>query len=135
MIISFDFDDTLTKANVTQDGTVAYGPRAEYIQKLKDYAAAGNTIYIVTARQDIMRNRELIQNFVKENELPVTKVFFTSHMPKGPILASLQVDLHVDDKIEELESAKRHGIKTEEAPFIPCLRPTPTLDGRRMKRL
>jgi 5'(3')-deoxyribonucleotidase len=134
MIVSFDFDDTLTKAFVDKQGEVQYGPRMDYIQKLKDYGNKGHTIYIVTARNDVPRNHSVLNNFIKEHQLPVSKIFFTSHMPKGQILAKLKVDLHIDDKIEELESAKRHGINVEEAPFIPVERPV-ILDSRRMKRL
>jgi len=136
MIISFDYDDTLTKAVVTDRGDVVYGPRDEYIQKLKEHASQGHTIYIVTARNDTPRNHEELQSFIKEHQLPVAKVHFTSHMPKGPILSKLKVDLHIDDKNEELESARRHGIEVEQAPFDPVVRSTGImLDSRRIKRL
>lgn len=136
MIISFDYDDTLTKASVNDSGKVMYVPREEYIQKMKDYASKGHTIYIVTARKDNPSNHKILESFIDEHQLPVAKIHYTSHMPKGPILKKLNVELHIDDRAEELESARRHGIKTEEASYAPVVRSTGILmDGRKIRRI
>ncbi|MEI7486549.1 MAG: HAD hydrolase family protein [Chryseobacterium sp.] len=113
-IISFDFDDTLCLKHGV--------PNEEIVKILKNYHREGCTCIIVTARnheheseewwRENQPNRTTIIKFLKKNQIPIEKIFFTNHEPKGPILKKLNVKLHYDDKDEELESAKDHGIKT-----------------------
>ena len=50
-IYSFDFDNTLIRYHTLEDGDVEYlGPHQENIQKVRDLAAAGHTVIIVTSR-------------------------------------------------------------------------------------
>lgn len=112
-IISFDFDDTLCVNGL---------PNKEIIQKLFSHYNAGDECIVVTARDrnhendDWIKkhepNRTKVLQFLKLHNLPITKVIFTNHKLKGPILKNHNVYLHFDDKDEELNSAKTHGILT-----------------------
>ena len=49
-IYSFDFDNTLIRYHTLEDGDVEYlGPHEENIALLKDLAAQGNKVIIVTS--------------------------------------------------------------------------------------
>lgn len=112
MVVSFDFDDTLC---------LAHGKPNEYIvQKLLYYHCNGHPCIIVTARnqehesedwfRDNQPERTTILSFLKNYNLPIKKIYFTNHNPKGPLLQNLNVMAHYDDKDEELESAIQCGI-------------------------
>ena len=50
-LYSFDFDNTLIRYHTLEDGDVEYlGPHEENIALLKDLAAQGNKVIIVTSR-------------------------------------------------------------------------------------
>ncbi len=124
MIISFDFDDTLTKSYYghNHEGLLALltGPDHDMIQKLRDYAEQGHAIVIVTYRHpdhenpkwvaEFMPNRIGVRDFVQEHDLPVEAIYFTAHQPKGPTLKNINATLHYDDCEDAIRSAEEHGI-------------------------
>jgi acid phosphatase class B len=92
------------------------------ISKLINHHKDGDKCIIVTARDPEHEKDEWIQknepkrtkviDFVKKHNLPISKIIFTNHKPKGPILKSHNVYMHFDDKDEEIDSANNNGIKT-----------------------
>ncbi len=57
---SFDFDNTLIRYQTLEDGDVVYlGPHEENLQILKDLAAEGNKVIIVTSRFKLKARRNL----------------------------------------------------------------------------
>lgn len=115
-IISFDFDDTLTRAIWDMEKAILlrYEPNQDNISLMKALHAEGHEVVIVTARSP--RSRTHVKEFVREHGLPVSSVCFTSHTPKGPYLRRMGVDFHFDDRDEELESAEAHGVKGIKVP-------------------
>lgn len=111
-VVSFDFDDTLC----WQDGT----PNTKMIDILRSHHNNGYECVIVTARnlshedegwiRENEPQRTTVQRFINTHSLPVKKVYFTDHAPKGPILSKLQVIRHYDDLEDELMSANLHGV-------------------------
>ena len=111
-VVSFDFDDTLC----WQDGT----PNTKMMRILKSPHDNGYECIIVTSRnlshedeswiKENEPQRTPVQQFIQAHGLPVKKVYFTDHAPKGPILSKLQVVKHYDDKDDELRSANMHGV-------------------------
>ena len=88
-IYSFDFDNTLIRYHTLEDGDVEYlGPHEENIQLVRDLAAAGNQVIIVTSRykptgpkkpwDDAPSPEELIIQL----GLPIEVVEYTSGDPK-----------------------------------------------------
>ena len=111
-IISFDFDDTLCV-----DGK----PNKSIVDKVINHHRNGDKCIIVTARDPnhekdswIKENepkRTKVLDFIKIHNLPISKIIFTNHKLKGPILKNHDVYMHFDDKDEELNSAKENGIQ------------------------
>lgn len=122
VLVSFDFDDTMTQPvwvaeNECWEGR---GPRTEMLQKMRDHHAQGHTVIIVTARDEdsererAKRGEVTVAGFIRQHNLPVSDVYFTSHAPKGPLLAQLGVSLHYDDSPDDLDSAKNSGIQVQQ---------------------
>lgn len=112
-VVTFDFDDTLCM----KDGS----PNEEMLKLVHKHAQEGKKCYIVTARNkdhesktwwnDNEPGRTPVKEFVKRHGLPIKQCHFTNHNLKGPTLKRLGSTLHYDDKEEELQSAKDHGIE------------------------
>ena len=121
--ISFDFDNTLTQCHTDHRGHVIHytsEPNWANIQKLKDYAAQGYEVGIVTARSEDYetggpqnQGGMSVFEFVEEYELPVSFIHFTNGEPKGPHLIDHQIDLHHDDQQHEIDSCNEHGVNVE----------------------
>ena len=117
-IYSFDFDNTLVKYHTLEDGDVVYlGPHEGNIQLVKDLAAEGIKIIIVTSRcgpatgpkkpwDDTPTPEEAIIEF----NLPVEEVYYTFGDFKADKLLELGVSKHWDDDEEEVATAKAAGI-------------------------
>ena len=115
--IAFDFDDTLT---IKVPGSRAL-PNFNMINLLREYAAAGHMVVIVTYRCKDNERREwfsvnepyrvVISEFVQEHALPVDQVRFTNHTEKGPVLALLGAHVHYDDNPEAVASAEQFGVR------------------------
>lgn len=123
-IYSFDFDNTLIRYRTLEDGDVEYlGPHKENIELVKQLAADGNKIIIVTSRvksegpkrpwDDSPSPDELIAEF----NLPIEEVYYTNGNLKVEKLLELGVSKHWDDDENEVAAAKEAGI---EATFVPA---------------
>tara|TARA_R110002096_G_scaffold35023_2_gene99499 strand:- start:703 stop:1212 length:510 start_codon:yes stop_codon:yes gene_type:complete len=123
-LYSFDFDNTLIRYHTLEDGDVEYlGPHEENIQKVRDLAAAGHTVIIVTSRfgplvgpkkpwDDAPTPEELIADL----GLPIEVVEYTSGEAKVKKLLELGVSKHWDDDREELKALEGSGIDGEYVP-------------------
>ena len=122
-IYSFDFDNTLIRYHTLEDGDVEYiGPHEENIQLVRDLAAAGNKVIIVTSRakptgpkkpwDDAPTPEELIIQL----GLPIEVVEYTRGDPKVKMLKKLGVTKHWDDDIEELAALEGSGVEGEHVP-------------------
>lgn len=117
-VISFDFDDTLTRPvwDAQNGAWSSRGPNPDTVELLKDLHAQGNTIVVVTSRHEDEENKvlreggESVHNFIRAHGLPVSKVYFTNGEPKGPLLAMLGVSRHYDDSLDEIRSAHDHAV-------------------------
>ena len=122
-LYSFDFDNTLIRYHTLEDGDVEYlGPHEENIALLKDLAARGNKVIIVTSRSkrkgpkmpwdDAPSPEEVIQKF----SLPVDEVYYTHGNLKADKLMELGVSKHWDDDEDEVAAAMAIGIEAELVP-------------------
>ena len=123
---SFDYDETLIKYKADPEdpefSTIYDKPHEENIAKLRELAAAGETVYIVTSRSK--RTREKYpwdtapdpEELVADLNLPVKSIHYTNGDLKAETLLSLGVIEHWDDDEEEIAAAKEAGIK---ANFVP----------------
>ena len=117
-LISFDFDDTLTRPfwDVENAAWNSRGPNPKTIDLLKDLHAQGNTIIVVTSRHEDQEHQiardggESVHNFIRAHGLPVSQVYFTNGEPKGPLLSHLGVAHHYDDSLDEIRSAHEHSV-------------------------
>lgn len=116
-VYSFDFDNTLIKYETLEDGDVEYlGPHEENIQLLKDLAAEGIKIIIVTSRSQL-KNKLLWdraptpEEAIQEFSLPVDEVYYTHGDFKAEKLLELGVSKHWDDDEDEVAAAEAAGIE------------------------
>jgi hypothetical protein len=111
-VVTFDFDDTLLVTAFDEDwGSRPIGPNEPVIAQMREHAAAGDLIIIVTSRHEQVENRAdpkgwpamiRVGNFVLEHDLPVRFILFTNGEPKAPLLETLGAFKHFDDDPEEL---------------------------------
>jgi len=117
MIITFDFDDTLTRQRLDEDYGIRYmGPNNLAIDRLKRHAKNRDVVYVVTSRSEHLEDNrpELdeygrilshsVRDFLNEQGLVhyVEDVFFTNGMLKAGVLKHLGSAVHYDDDVEEL---------------------------------
>ena len=123
-VISFDFDDCIYITVWERRGDKWYGTEQlneKLVNKMRRYAEAGHEIVIVSYRSpkhennewimQYMPSRVLIEEYVKKHELPVKKIYYTNHEPKGPLLKKIGCVLHFDDDLDAIYSAEEHGIR------------------------
>ena len=117
-IYSFDFDNTLIRYETLEDGDVEYlGPHEENIALLKDLAAQGNKIIIVTSRSKLNRPKyewdkaPTPEEAIQEFGLPVEEVHYTYGNLKADKLMELGVSKHWDDDDDEVAAAWAAGIE------------------------
>ena len=122
-IYSFDFDNTLIRYHTLEDGDVEYlGPHEENIALLKDLAAQGNKVIIVTSRSKLNRPKydwdlaPTPEEAIKQFGLPVEEVHYTFGDLKAEKLLELGVSKHWDDDEDEVAAAEEAGI---EAVLVP----------------
>ena len=123
---SFDYDETLIKYKTDPEdpefSTIYDKPHEENIAKLRELAAAGETVYIVTSRSKRTGDKypwdtaPEPEELVADMNLPVKSVHYTNGDLKAETLLSLGVIEHWDDDEEEIAAAKEAGIK---ANFVP----------------
>jgi len=122
-IYSFDFDNTLIRYKTLEDGDVEYlGPHEENIQLVKDLAADGNKVIIVTSRSKLKGEKRpwddapTPEEAIIEFGLPIEEVYYTFGDFKAEKLLELGVSKHWDDDEEEVAEAEAAGI---EAVLVP----------------
>ena len=122
-VYSFDYDNTLIRYRTLEDGDVEYlGPHEENIQTLRDLAAAGNKVIIVTSRAKPVGPKKpyddapLPGELVSELNLPVEEIYYTAGDLKADKLVELDVIKHWDDDEEEIAAADAAGIETKLVP-------------------
>jgi len=115
MLVTFDFDSTLTKpvkeSFAWQDTTFwesSTQPREDILELVRSFASQGHTVHVVTTRD--RRNCEEVFEFIDEHSLPVRDVHFTNGEDKLPTLQELGSDLHFDDDMNELERLREAEI-------------------------
>ena len=119
-IYSFDFDNTLIRYHTLEDGDVDYlGPHEENIALLKDLAAQGNKIIIITSRSPLRGPKHewdtapTPEEAIQEFGLPVEEVHYTYGNLKADKLMELGVTKHWDDDDDEVAAAWAAGIEAE----------------------
>ena len=119
-LVTFDFDDTLTLPIKDNEGYWVSGgsvPNEKTIATMKDIAARGHEVAIVTSRICTDSSKERIAMFVMEHELPVERdVVFTNKEWKADFLEEIGSVLHFDDSKDELERIEAKGIQAVEIP-------------------
>ncbi len=122
-LVTFDFDDTLTLPIKDNEGYWVSGgsvPNEKTIATMKEIAARGHEVAIVTSRICTESSKERIAMFVMEHELPVERdVVFTNKEWKADFLKEMGSVLHFDDSKEELERIEAKGIQVVEIPHPP----------------
>lgn len=114
--VSFDFDDTLCLS--TNGGNA---PNPKVVALLMKHHDTGDDCIVITARDPEHESDEWIaenephrikvSDFLLAHRLPVNRVVFTNHAPKGPVCLRNNVSLHYDDRDEEIESCSNCGVK------------------------
>ena len=112
MIITFDFDSTLTKEQFDEDYGVRYiGPNETMVEKLKSYFKDGNQIQVVTSRHEAFEKQYpeyddegkllsvSVKDFLKNNSINklIQNVHYTNGHLKVTTLQKIGSDLHYDD--------------------------------------
>jgi len=122
-IYSFDFDNTLIRYETLEDGDVEYlGPHEENIALLKDLAAQGNKVIIVTSRSRPKKPKfewdeaPTPEEAIQEFDLPVEEVHYTYGNLKADKLMELGVSKHWDDDEDEIAAAWAAGIEADLVP-------------------
>ena len=117
-VYSFDFDNTLIRYHTLEDGDVVYlGPHEENIQLVKDLAAEGNKVIIVTSRSKLKGEKRpwdeapTPEEAISEFGLPIEEVYYTFGDFKADKLVELGVSKHWDDDEEEVAHAEAAGIE------------------------
>ena len=123
---SFDYDDTLIRYKPDPEDpefSIVYdGPHEENIAKLKELAAAGNKVIIVTSRAERTGEKRPWDTapdpdqLVADLGLPVKGIYYTRGDLKADTLLSLDVIEHWDDDEEEVAAAEAAGIKANLVP-------------------
>ena len=122
MIVTFDFDDTLTITRPDEDwGVVEVGPNMETINNMKEFIASGAQVYIVTSRFKSSSaqayegpQRSTPEQYVEEFGLQLAAdPIYTNGKLKAQTLLGLGSQLHFDDDPEELDACEEVGIKTK----------------------
>lgn len=126
--VSFDFDDTLLLTVPDEDwGSVEAGPNEPLVAALREHAANGDEVLIVTSRREKWERepdggpmRTAVADFVRAHGLPVTAIHFTNGEPKAPTLIALGVLKHFDDDSEELVLLAGTGIEGVQVAIHPA---------------
>jgi hypothetical protein len=102
MIVSFDFDNTLTKPTFNGEfWRPSLDPNPEVVLRAKEIASEGHDVIIVTSRSP--SNLLEVHEFVVDNALNIQDVHATDNEWKVHKLEELGVYTHFDDDFEELE--------------------------------
>jgi hypothetical protein len=108
IVVSFDYDG-VTVLPDDSNGYSEWDENGEAIshinpvasELMKRYAARGDKVVIVAARDPSSINS--VWKMIKDNGLPVSEVYATSHQSKVPTLRSIGASIHYDDNQFVLE--------------------------------
>ena len=105
--ITFDFDWTLTKANVCEDGLwwSSSVPDESMVRHLRNMSKSFD-IKIVTSRHT--SKLPAVLQFVETHNLAVSDVIATDGEDKALTLKELKSVIHFDDDEVEIEEIKKH---------------------------
>ena len=136
MIVSFDFDNTLTVSvwRPEEWDFVHCGPNLAIVQCIHAHLKNGNDVHIVTSRNESVESKNEIEQFLlKQHLLPlITGIHFTNGKLKASFLDELGVTRHHDDDECEIEALQNgcEGILVKNGfinnfgnvcdPFDPC---------------
>lgn len=108
MLVTFDFDSTLTKpvkeSFAWQDSSFwesSLQPREKVLDILQCFVDQGHRVEVVTTRD--RTSADEVFEFINEHSLPVRDVHFTQGEPKRETLLELESSLHFDDSLQDLE--------------------------------
>ena len=107
MIVTVDFDDCLCFSDTGEINVTM-------LRIISTHAFVYDEIHILTARtkeHEGIEGRVVIDEFIKEHNLPITAVHFTNHHEKGPFAKKIGSKRHYDDDIGHLDSVIAHGIE------------------------
>jgi acid phosphatase class B len=104
--VSFDMDDTL--AFNSDEGPI---PREKYINAFKDHVNNGDTVMVITSRNESPADRKQIEGFLKSVGLPQVPVFYSNGDLKAKVIQDQGVNLHYDDDNREHKALKQIGVK------------------------
>jgi hypothetical protein len=110
-MITFDFDDTLTRPVWSEKQQLFEfddNPNYDSIAKLRGFHDQGEEIRIVTTRW----SRLEIVDFVEQYKLPIGAIHCTEGELKGEILDKIGAGLHFDDSPNEALNNQKLGIPT-----------------------
>ena len=117
---SFDFDNTLIRYQTLEDGDVVYlGPHEENLQILRDLAAEGNKVIIVTSRFKLKGPKKpwddapTPEELVADLSLPVEVIEYTDGELKTSKLLGMPYNIikHWDDDQDEVNALADTGIQ------------------------
>ena len=120
VVVTFDFDDTLALSNWDEEeGNWAHiGPHKSFIDKLQQYKNKGNTVYVVTSRNEKYEsqalenpNQKAVQEFLDEHGINVDGVYFTNGQSKIETLLQLGSTIHHDDDPGDILDARANDIE------------------------
>jgi hypothetical protein len=119
-VVTFDFDDTLSKSDFNDEtGTWKHvGTYEPMMKRIKYFINDPDTIvYIITSRYEDREHESLenedqraVQEFLDEHGLNVDGVYFTNGKPKIKTLQDLNSSMHHDDDPEDILDAETAGI-------------------------
>lgn len=107
-IVTSDYDDTLLFHQYDPElGTIIdFAVNTDLVHRLRAMIDRGVTVYIVTARDPAWEDDTPLQTppyrFVKEQNLDVAGIYYTSGEFKAETLKRLGSELHFDDNEEEM---------------------------------
>jgi hypothetical protein len=131
--ISFDFDDTLANSISVPyfglDGEIYYSelhfPIEKIFKFLKKCHDKNHDCIILTAREENDKNINIINKFLKDYGAfdMISKVYFTNHKYKGDFIKkhNINIDLHIDDDNDHLESLREHKINGISSLYESCI--------------
>jgi hypothetical protein len=110
-IVSFDFDSTIAKHPVDEQGDIDYNdiiPNEYIINKINEHISLGDKVILVTTRLNEWMWE--VKNFIKKYEIPIKEenIYNTDGHWKVKMLNRMDVALHYDDNPDEIRLLKSY---------------------------
>lgn len=124
MVVTFDFDQTLTKVRWCDDEEcfVPDGPHLFWLNVLRTHLHMGDEVHIVTTRDDTSTLRQEIREHLIEHfgsKGATIPIHMTNGKLKRRVLAKLGSDRHFDDDEDEINNLPE-GCQGVLIPWPPC---------------